>query len=146
MKFKCFQKKNCQFSLHIYHFKLKTPKLPSFSADLPLNSRKKLKTQGKNSKLKIKTQFFGTFRIFINQKYVQKISLHYDGNDITCTTEDSRVAHHWTWHQHDKQQEDISRWWRRGFKVNFCACYCDRHKKNVELHKNFVIACRLKYL
>ena len=59
MKFKCFQKKNCQFSPHIYHFKLKTPKLPSFSTDLPPNSRKILKTQEINSKLKEKVPFSG---------------------------------------------------------------------------------------
>jgi len=42
-----------------------------------LKLKKKLKTQEKNSKLKRKTKFFGTFRIFINQKHVQKISLAY---------------------------------------------------------------------
>ena len=34
--------------------------------------KKKLKTQGKNSKLKTKTQFFGIFRILRCEKGVQK--------------------------------------------------------------------------
>ena len=37
--------------------------------------KKKLKTQGKNSKLKTKTQFFGIFRILRCEKGVQKKSL-----------------------------------------------------------------------
>ena len=52
--------------------------------------KKKLKTQGKNSKLKTKTQFFGIFRILRCEKGVQKkpglnSSPHFDSSKIDNT-------------------------------------------------------------
>ena len=48
----------------------------------PQNSRKNSKTQGKNSKLKEKTQFFGILRILRCEKDGQKISLNYISIEI----------------------------------------------------------------
>ena len=61
LRFQCVMKKNCQFPQKTLteNFKLKTHKLTCFFTKFSLNSRNKLKTQEKNSKLKEKTQCLG---------------------------------------------------------------------------------------